>query len=84
MHRRRLTEGGSAERLEDLVPRYLDAVPIDPFDGKALRLKSAPGEGWTIYSIGEDRIDDGGAPSEFDAKLNAFRGDTRFRYEPGT
>ena len=35
------------------------AMPVDPFDGKPLRRKRTPG-GWTIYSVGGDRVDDGG------------------------
>lgn len=34
-------------------------VTIDPFDGKPLRIKKVP-NGWLIYSVGENLIDDGG------------------------
>jgi hypothetical protein len=45
--------------LQDLVPSFLDAEPIDPFDGKPLRFKKLS-KGYVIYSIGPDGIDDGG------------------------
>ena len=45
--------------LTALVPDYLDEVPIDYFDGRALRLKHAA-EGLLVYSVGEDGADDGG------------------------
>jgi hypothetical protein len=43
----------------DLVPTYLDAVPKDPFDGSELRYKKLE-TGFTVYSVGEDKRDDGG------------------------
>jgi hypothetical protein len=54
-------EGGLPERLSDLVPRYLDALPLDRFDGGPLRYaRGVP----AVYSVGEDfRDDDGGVGS---------------------
>jgi hypothetical protein len=43
------------------VPKYLDEVPADPFDGNPLRMSAKDG-GVLIYSIGPDGKDDGGAP----------------------
>jgi hypothetical protein len=57
----RLAEGRLPESLDQLVPKYLDAVPIDPFDGKPLRYKRLD-KGYTIYSVGEDGEDNGGVP----------------------
>jgi hypothetical protein len=57
--RYRLAEGRWPEGLDALVPRYLAAVPADPFDGRPLRLKRLP-EGVVLYSIGPDGTDDGG------------------------
>jgi len=48
------------ESLDELVPGYLKAVPLDPFDGKPLRLKKRD-KGYVVYSIGQDAEDDGGA-----------------------
>jgi hypothetical protein len=48
--------------LADLVPGYLPAVPLDPFDGAPLRYRRTEG-GAVIYSVGEDGRDDGGDPS---------------------
>ena len=45
--------------IKDLVPDFLDAAPLDPFDGKPLRyIQDKPG--YSLYSVGKDRIDDGG------------------------
>ncbi|MCZ6796299.1 MAG: hypothetical protein O7J95_22025 [Planctomycetota bacterium] len=56
-----LERGALPERLEELVPVYLDAVPRDPFDGKPLRYSR---ERRIVYSVGGDFRDDGGAPRE--------------------
>jgi len=59
VERYRLDTGKLPERLEELVPKYMEKVPIDPYDGKPLRYKRLE-KGYTIYSIGEDGKDDGG------------------------
>lgn len=45
--------------LEELVPEFLPAVPIDVFDLQPLRLLVTDQE-IKIYSVGENEIDDGG------------------------
>lgn len=67
----RLREGRYPERLEDLVPRDLPAVPLDPWSGRGLGYKrlaqpDAVGRGYLLYSVGGDEVDDGGvAPNQF-------------------
>ncbi len=56
--------GRLPEKLDELVPEFLKAVPPDPFDGKPLRYR-ADAAGLTVYAVGEDGKDDGGA---FDRK----------------
>ena len=46
--------------LEELVPLYLDAAPLDPYTGQPLAYH-AVGGGYALYSVGSDRHDDGGA-----------------------
>ncbi len=55
--RYRLGYGKLPERLEDLVPAFLDAVPSDTFDGKSMRYNP---ENKIIYSVDSDFKDDGG------------------------
>ena len=52
-------------RLDELVPKYLKAAPIDPFGiGKPLRYKSTNGgKSFLLYSVGGNMTDDGGKPS---------------------
>lgn len=47
--------------LEVLVPKYLDVVPTDPFDGKQLKYSA---EKKIIYSVGADKKDDGGVTND--------------------
>lgn len=48
--RYRLDHGKLPDHLGDLVPAYLDAVPLDPFDGQPLRL-IVKDDQWIVYSI---------------------------------
>jgi hypothetical protein len=47
------------ERLDELVPRYVDKVPSDPFNDLPLRYERR-GDGYLLMSIGSNGIDDGG------------------------
>jgi len=59
----RNANGNWPKRIEDLVPNFLAHMPIDPYDGKPLRMLRTK-EGLVIYSIGEDGIDNGGQLDE--------------------
>lgn len=62
-------QGRLPARLEQLVPKYLQRVPSDPFSGKPI-IYRPQGTNWLLYSIGEDGVDDGGkraGPSGFGA-----------------
>jgi hypothetical protein len=56
---RRDHNGEPPASLNDLVPRYLDAVPIDPRSGEPLRYINRA-DRFIVYSIGANRVDDGG------------------------
>ena len=51
-------------RLEQLVPDFMPAVPLDPFDGKPLRYRREVA-GWVVWSVGSDMKDDNAAWHEF-------------------
>jgi len=55
----RLDKNSFPEKLDQLVPDYLESVPIDPFDNKPLRYR-VDKDAVVVYSIGEDGVDDGG------------------------
>jgi hypothetical protein len=50
-------EGALPETLDVLVPTYLEALPLDRYDGSALRYSKAEA---IVYSIGDDFADAGG------------------------
>jgi hypothetical protein len=60
LERYRLERGDWPSELKSLVPAYLPAVPLDPFDGQAMRYRRLP-DGVIVYSVGPDGQDDGGA-----------------------
>ena len=63
IERYRLGTGSALpDSLAQLVPKYLAAVPEDPYDGKPLRYKKLSPKGYVVYSIGRNRLDDGGVP----------------------
>jgi len=53
--------GRYPERLEDLVPRFLSKVPVCPLTGLPLRY-----QGGKVWSVGKNRVDDGGTPDPQD------------------
>jgi hypothetical protein len=46
-------------RLDELVPGYLEGLPIDPYSGRRLLLH-AEGRSYAVYSVGPNRRDDSG------------------------
>jgi len=60
IERFRLAHGKLPEKLDDLVPQFLPEIPSDPFDDKPLRYVKRE-RGYMIYSVGENRKDEGGA-----------------------
>jgi hypothetical protein len=46
-------------RLDDVVPGYLEAVPVDPYSGWPLLLR-IEARSYAVYSLGPNRRDDNG------------------------
>jgi len=57
--RYRREHGRWPESLQQLAPRYLGAVPLDPFDNQPLRFRRL-WDGLIIYSVGPDGDDQDG------------------------
>ena len=57
-----LKHGKYSERLTDLAPEFISAVPVDPFSGKDFLYIPAGvrSERPVIYSVGRNGLDDGG------------------------
>jgi hypothetical protein len=45
--------------LDELTPRYLPSVPLDPYSGRPLIYRRLE-NGYSLYSVGRDGLDDGG------------------------
>lgn len=59
LERYRIAKGGYPEKLDALLPDFLQKLPHDPCDGKPFRYRLSDG-GYLLYSIGMDLSDDGG------------------------
>lgn len=70
LERRRAATGAYPERLADLVPAQLPALPLDPWTGRPFVYKpraapaGQPPHAWpfVLYALGADRTDHGGLP----------------------
>jgi hypothetical protein len=71
MTRYRFDHGKLPTRLGELVPEYLEAVPLDPFDGQPLRLVMKENRA-VIYSVGPSMKDDGGAERTDGRSMETF------------
>jgi hypothetical protein len=50
--------------LDELVPEYMPAIPLDPFNPKAEPLRyRRDGDGYLLYSLHEDGVDHNGRPT---------------------
>jgi len=63
LERHRLSTGTYPERLEDLVPHWIAAVPADPIDQKPLRYRREDGDRFRLWSVAANARDDGGKQS---------------------
>jgi hypothetical protein len=57
IHDYRKDTGVFPEKIQDLVPEFIDAVPADPYDGQQFRYDP---QNRIVYSVGKDRKDSGG------------------------
>ena len=77
LHAYRRETGELPASLEELVPAYLAAVPVDPFDGKPMKVDRERG---IVYSVGRDGVDDGGDEGSKESWEKAK--DVVFRIDP--
>jgi hypothetical protein len=60
IERFRLKHGSPPEKLDALVPEFLDKIPCDPVNGLELRYVRKGEQDYLLYSIGWNDKDDGG------------------------
>jgi len=67
--------------LAALAPKYLKAMPLDPYDGQPMKVRREP-DAFVIWSIGEDFTDQGGhialQPRDY---ISGKKGDQVWRLE---
>jgi hypothetical protein len=56
----RYDHGQLPQRLEELTLDYFDAMPLDPFSGQPFEFRRNSADEFTLYSVGVNRVDDGG------------------------
>ena len=69
----RLDHGRLPDKLESLVPAYLDKLPLDPFDETRGFRYRPKGAAYVLYSIGPDVHDDIGKPIERPATYEGYK-----------
>ncbi len=85
MQRFKIQNGDRPEQLNELVPEFLDRLPVDPFDPAQRPFRySTSGDGYVLYSLGYDRDDDGGQPWSDDTSIWYRDGDLRLDHEFAT
>jgi len=60
LERHRLATGRYPKSLDDLVPKWVPTVPLDPMDGQPLRYRLNADGTFTVYGIGPNHSDDNG------------------------
>ena len=60
IERYRRSHGELPSSLDEVLPTYINSIPLDPLTGKKL-LYSHDEETYVVYSVGINRQDDGGS-----------------------
>ncbi len=60
----RTDHGQFPERLADLVPEYIDELPLDPISRQPLGYRRHDTYGFVLWSVGDDAVDNGGVLEE--------------------
>ncbi len=74
VRRFRLVTGRWPQSLDELVGEYLHDAPIDPFSGRPLVYRRTP-DGFLLYSVGANGVDDGGQRTDYFAATIHGEGD---------
>jgi hypothetical protein len=63
LERHRLAHGELPTTLDALVPQFVAKLPHDIISGEPLKYRRTAGGGFVLYSVGFNKVDDGGQPS---------------------
>jgi hypothetical protein len=72
LERYKRSHGNYPTELASLVPDWVSALPQDPVNGKPLRYRLNDDGTFTLYSIGEDGVDDGADASNANTASASF------------
>jgi hypothetical protein len=84
LKRYQLQHGTWPADLKALVPAFISEIPRDPVDGLPLRYRTNADGTFTLYSIGDDGIDNGGDPWPSGSSLHWLRGHDWVWPQPAT
>jgi len=59
LERYRIANGKYPQQLQDLTPRYIARLPVDPVNGKPLIYRLNDDGSFILYSVGSNGVDDG-------------------------
>ena len=70
--------------LQELVPEFATAVPLDPCDGKEVRYRTTAAGRYLLWCVGLNGKDDGGEIKENGVPMKSpdYLGDWTWQYEP--
>ena len=70
--------------LQELVPEFAAAIPLDPCDGKEVRYRTTPAGRYLLWCLGLDGKDDDGEIKKNGAPMKSpdYLGDWTWQYEP--
>jgi hypothetical protein len=73
----RVEQGAYPQKLDELAPKYLTQLPEDPF-GQGMFLYKQTGDKYLLYSVGPDKVDDGGRPIDDPSKASGSNANARY------
>ncbi|MCS7338733.1 MAG: hypothetical protein NZ739_10945 [Verrucomicrobiae bacterium] len=83
LERYRLATGQYPERLDALVPKFIDRLPHDVVNGEPLKYCRTADGRFVLYSVGWNRTDDNGqVPLEYGGNIDWETGDRAWQYPP--
>lgn len=77
LERFRLAHGNYPEALDNLVPQFIEKLPHDIIGGGPLHYHRTENDGFLLYSVGWNGVDDGGNPA---ASYDDRKGDWVWQY----
>jgi hypothetical protein len=75
----KLEKGGYPNNLFELIPDYLERIPDDPFAPRRALQYRTEQTNYVLYSVGPDRVDNGGTESTNRFFETNQKGDIRLR-----